>query len=364
MSNVPRIVVLFMADMGMMAFLAILFGETHRYAMNERLRDIVLGVLFGLCGTYSIVSHLTLGGPGSVHLANIFTAFAAAFLRAPGAFAALAICLGSNWLIQQHWAAANSVDIIASALVGWAWSATRDKKSSSTPESVFLLGVGIGATFLPIAAAFGVEVAADRVVHAVPAAVVAVIATGLLGGFIERERRMISIEKMLRLDAATDPLTGLSNRREFEGAFSAMTRRSLQGSLVLIDLDHFKLVNDMHGHAAGDAVLKEVALALKRMVRSDDLVVRIGGEEFAVLLTGQSPMEALVAAERWRQDIAARSIVHGGISISISISLGICGWEGRPSLVDVVQAADGALYSAKRNGRNQSAVAASLLMSQ
>ena len=155
--------------------------------------------------------------------------------------------------------------------------------------------------------------------------------------------------------AVVDPLTGLRNRREFEGALSTSARGSSpQATLIYVDLDHFKKLNDTLGHPAGDAALKHVARLLEAAVRDGDLVARIGGEEFAVWLPRTGLREGLEVAERIRRSVAEKPLTWSGSVYPLTTS---CGIASCPELVgDVLNlpaAADAALYRAKQAGRNR-----------
>ena len=162
----------------------------------------------------------------------------------------------------------------------------------------------------------------------------------------------------LRQSVSCDHLTGLANRRAFfEAAEHEMQRwqrmpRPL--SLVLFDADHFKAVNDGHGHAAGDAVLRHLAIALGATFRSLDVVARVGGEEFAILLPGTSGEGAEAVAVRLCQTIAAQGVEIDGIKIKYTVSAGVASMEaGVDSMETLMKRADAALYLAKANGRNR-----------
>jgi diguanylate cyclase (GGDEF)-like protein len=200
------------------------------------------------------------------------------------------------------------------------------------------------------------------------AAVGAVAAALLLGRVVAqtREHRLVAerLATLLREQeraAASDDLTGLSNRRLFEEALRAelhrCQRRGREMGLLMIDLDRFKTINDRHGHAVGDEVLRETAARLAGVAREEDVVARYGGEEFVVMLA-EMPHEALAAAaERFRRALADRPFVLAGSEHAVTASVGAVGF---PSAGDdaatLVQAADVALYAAKRAGRNRVAV--------
>ena len=169
----------------------------------------------------------------------------------------------------------------------------------------------------------------------------------------------VRLREELRGRAETDPLTGVANRRRFYHALEVecmrFTRNHLPLSVLMIDLDYFKEVNDQYGHLAGDAVLRIVAQLLLLSLRKTDLLARYGGEEFAVLLPETSLAGAEVIAERIRQTICQKPIVAEGASIQVSVSVGLASHtdeqEATPEIL--LKKADLALYRAKASGRNR-----------
>ncbi len=161
--------------------------------------------------------------------------------------------------------------------------------------------------------------------------------------------------RRLESAASTDPLTGLANRRTFDERLRHEVSRSARAgqplSLVLADLDHFKMVNDTQGHQAGDQVLVEVASRLTELARVGDLVARVGGEELAWILTDTDSDGALRAAERARLAIREREFTNVG---SLTISLGVATADAGADAERLVGQADAALYWAKQHGRDQS----------
>ncbi len=160
------------------------------------------------------------------------------------------------------------------------------------------------------------------------------------------------------LRARTDALTGLANRRHFDEQMRRVVAETDRFggfcSLVLVDLDHFKAVNDTFGHEAGDAVLKHVAQILSDGVRTVDVCARYGGEELAVLLPQTTEQGAYELAERLRQTLEERPSSHGGRSIPVTASLGVATYPRPVPYGDwLVLAADKALYEAKETGRNR-----------
>jgi len=161
----------------------------------------------------------------------------------------------------------------------------------------------------------------------------------------------------LEILATTDSLTELANRRHFlnlaESEVSRSSRYHRELSLFLIDIDHFKRVNDTHGHGAGDEVLRAVAGLFRKAVRSHDVVGRMGGEEFAVLLPETRADQAAILAERLRRAVFERTVVVRGVEIRCAISVGVAGLRPGESLDDFLIRADSALYDAKNAGRDR-----------
>ena len=166
----------------------------------------------------------------------------------------------------------------------------------------------------------------------------------------------------LQREAHCDQLTGLSNRHALP-LYEQQMRRSgpadPPGSVLLIDLDHFKAINDQHGHHGGDEVLRSVASRLRNTVRKGDGVLRWGGEEFLVCLPNTPQAAALGVAEDIRRQMASQAHEgKAGVSIALTVSIGVAELQPGQGLVDAVGQADLALYQSKRLGRNQVQVAA------
>jgi diguanylate cyclase (GGDEF)-like protein/PAS domain S-box-containing protein len=176
----------------------------------------------------------------------------------------------------------------------------------------------------------------------------------------EAEEKIHRLNAGLERLATTDYLTGLYNRRYFMQRGSEEFKRALRSnhplSFLMLDVDHFKAVNDTHGHQAGDMALQQVAAALKDGLRETDILGRIGGEEFAVLLPDTQLNDAILLGQRIcrSMEVAELSIPGRVLAISLTISVGIAGLEsGMSGIEDVFRNADKALYKAKRNGRNR-----------
>jgi diguanylate cyclase (GGDEF)-like protein len=165
------------------------------------------------------------------------------------------------------------------------------------------------------------------------------------------------LSRVLAEQARTDSLTGALNRRAMEEAALRETARSIRHGyslcMIVVDVDHFKHLNDTHGHAAGDCALQALVDQVRTMLRSNDLIARTGGEEFTILLTDTSASAGMVTAERIRQAIEKLEVPFENQPLRFTVSAGVAqfdpskgGWES------MMRRADTAMYEAKERGRN------------
>jgi two-component system cell cycle response regulator len=171
----------------------------------------------------------------------------------------------------------------------------------------------------------------------------------------ERLRNMVSSAVEL---AITDPLTGLSNRRYLDAHLRSAVERAKETSkpvcVLIFDIDHFKEVNDTHGHDAGDDVLRDFSDRIRRGVRGIDLVARYGGEEFMLVMPETDAAFAAAVAERLRSDVEKVPFKTRSGTFPVTVSIGIAEWQGPPDTAEqLIKRADNALYAAKRAGRNR-----------
>ncbi|BFL81852.1 hypothetical protein LFREDSHE_03020 [Shewanella baltica] len=164
-------------------------------------------------------------------------------------------------------------------------------------------------------------------------------------------------QRKLEVMASTDKLTGAANRQVFDEYFrQALDKAKLAQSpisILLLDIDHFKKVNDSYGHGIGDLVLKTMTNMLRGALQQQDILCRWGGEEFLILLPGMDLTRAAELAEQIRELIFQREIKVNGLHISITASIGVAEHQAQEPAEDLIKRADLALYQAKEAGRNQ-----------
>lgn len=174
---------------------------------------------------------------------------------------------------------------------------------------------------------------------------------------LKARNQLLDLARTHEYAARTDELTGLANRRDIlnrlSEEFSRYKRLGHHFSIVLIDLDLFKNINDVHGHNAGDAALKQFASLTQCLVRNTDVAARWGGEEFLLLLPDTSLISALTLAERLRSEVADADFTFNNQNLPLTISAGICSVVQAGSIDDMLRQADLQLYCAKESGRNR-----------
>lgn len=172
---------------------------------------------------------------------------------------------------------------------------------------------------------------------------------------VERRRRIEQLERLARHDSLTDALTRSTFMEEGTSLISQLQLERAAVAVLVLDADHFKQINDLHGHPSGDRVLVAVAAAIRTAIRQGDLFGRIGGEEFALVLPRVSRREAQAVAERMRRAVANLAVVlESGSLQRITVSIGVAfDAASRSGLSEMVSLADRAMYEAKRAGRDQ-----------
>jgi diguanylate cyclase (GGDEF)-like protein len=179
----------------------------------------------------------------------------------------------------------------------------------------------------------------------------------LLSRLLVSRSRLASANLALDQLSRVDPLTGLHNRRHLEEVLGALmsagARHNMSLVVLLVDIDHFKDVNDTHGHQVGDEVLRSTANVIRAMIRTEDAMARWGGEEFLIALPGVSLDGATAVAKRMRTNVATSQVeVADDETVSVTVTVGVAAWDGE-SVDDLVKRADAALYAGKAAGRNR-----------
>jgi diguanylate cyclase len=343
--------------LGLMAFVAIAYGQIERTRTRELIRQLLHGGLFGLGAIIAMNAPAELFSGGFVDARHIFIGFAGAFAGWPAALIAgsaaglMRVQMGGAGM----WTGLISISIAMGAGLAWA------RLFSNMPRQlVRLLLLGLMIT-LTVFSVFALPNERSLAVFftLLPLFGIANLAAALvLGAFIERERHMIAKERHLTEEVRIDGLTGLLNRRAFEGEFQAAMARKTSGvALLVLDIDHFKRINDRFGHGFGDEALVSTAKLLRQAVRPGDPVGRLGGEEFAILLVGVDSDYAQHIAQRVRRQVEATTLRFAETPVSLTLSIGLAHTAAPLPFEHLYRFADLALYAAKHGGRNRVEIA-------
>ncbi len=185
---------------------------------------------------------------------------------------------------------------------------------------------------------------------------------------LELQRKLLRAREEIRFQASHDGLTGMWNHAAILNLLGRELQRGVRArtmtGILMMDLDHFKRVNDEHGHLNGDAVLREVSDRINLAVRSYDFVGRYGGEEFLVVLPNCGPDDLRSVAERIRRSVADRPVRTETANIAITVSIGGIATQSASPDLELLSAADSELYAAKRNGRNRVEIGAAIAPEQ
>lgn len=185
------------------------------------------------------------------------------------------------------------------------------------------------------------------------------LAAPLLLLFNAKLRQLAIANQQMSILATTDSLTAVLNRGAFTMLVDAYLKQArtrdeqLTGALLMVDADHFKAINDVHGHETGDQALKEIARSIKGVLRGPDIVGRMGGEEFGVFLPGSSEREAAAIAERVRMAVERTEVLRDGSRLPLTVSVGGATFRRSIGFSDLFRVADRNLYAAKDAGRNR-----------
>lgn len=316
--------------------------QVQRYAI------LSLMVLFGVCGLVFSTRFLDVRQEAP-RLWRSLRAIAGGGLLVMTALVSL------DWHAAAVWFAFGFLAAVTGVVVGlgvWA----RHRRQAAAGYFLAAAVCGMGGTLATMLSVWGGLPWNEATFHAIDVGIMVeatLLALALAARLRHQEQAREQAERLARLD----PLTGLYNRRAFfelaHDRMEAARRRGSPVCVVMLDVDHFKAINDRFGHDAGDLALAAVGEVLRHLGQADDLVARWGGEEFLMLLPGVSLQAGEHRAEQARQGVMHLQLHHRGAPVAVTASLGVAGGEADASLESLIAAADAALYAAKQAGRNR-----------
>ena len=347
----------FASTIAVLALLAVPYGMARDRIAHALTRESLLGLLFGLASVGAMLDPFVLADGVLFGMRNLPVGLAGAFLGPVGALAATAPAAAMRALIGGDGMAPDLTGLAMAGAAGVLWRALADKLALGRLLGPLLLGTMISAHLVALMNL--PRDAMEIALHGVAPVILLLNLAGslVIGNLVAREDRNAERQRQLDLQTITDPLTGIANRRGFErrtrGARGLL--RARHGNAVLmIDVDRFKGINDTHGHAAGDAILRQIGHRLGEAVRGDDVFARLGGEEFAVYLADMGRAETEAVADRLRRTISEAPFPIEGGSLPVTISVGVHWQADQMAEWDAILAfADRALYTAKALGRDR-----------
>ncbi|MGV1757412.1 GGDEF domain-containing protein [Rhizobium sp. P44RR-XXIV] len=344
--------------LGQVAIIVYAYSWVIRTIERGVLKSVAVGLLFGLGGILSMSDPIQ-WMPGIFQDGrSILLVLTPIYGGVVGTVVAAVMMGVFRFLVGGMGAAGGVAGILIVAIVGYLltlvprqWIGTGWKRSA-------LFGLAT-MTSLVVLVLLPWPVARELLLSAtLPVTIVNILGVVLLSDLLERERYRIGIQRALENEASLDPLTKLPNRRvlQREGdrcSKEAGTRR-IPFSIIMLDIDHFKKINDNWGHSFGDTVLARLADVIRQTVRKTDIAARYGGEEIVVLLPNTDMRAAGNLAEKIRNDIETTVLMFEQETIHVTVSIGIaCSHEPSADFKHVLEAADKALYRAKASGRNR-----------
>ncbi|MCK5931445.1 MAG: diguanylate cyclase [Fulvimarina manganoxydans] len=354
----PSVFMVLIDGMGLMALLALAYGSIGRVLDRGRGYAEAIGLVFGLGAVAATLGGATSPLEGSYcSLPYVIVALAGGFAGWRSATLAGFMASIAFYFVGDIEAASAVLAIAGSAVIGLAWRRFTRPQAGGSAFDFVSLALMLAANIM-FFGALGSSVSVSGAPVLSSTLLTCLVAVLSLGWMMRREDRLRRREGELRIDALTDPLTGLGNRRAFEALLkvelAAIARQGVPLSMLLLDVDHFKRINDTHGHETGDRVLKRLAFVLRQNVRDADYVFRLGGEEFCVLLPGASRAAAVKVAERIRRVTGSANLGSADRLLSVTFSIGVS--TARTSAIPHIRlyaSADSALYQAKTDGRDR-----------
>ncbi len=344
--------------LGQVAIIVYAYSWVIRIVDRGPLKSVAVGLLFGLIGMLSMADPIQ-WMPGVIQDGrSILLVLAPIYGGLLGTVVAAAMMGLFRFMVGGVGAIGGVAGIFIVAFAGYMLSLLPRKWIGTGWKRSALLGLGT-CTSLVVLAFLPWAVVRELLLSAtLPTVVVNILGVFLLSDLLGREQYRIGIQRALENEASLDPLTRLPNRRVLQREGDRCCKeagiRRIPFSIIMLDIDHFKKINDSWGHSFGDTVLARVADVIRRTVRKTDIAARYGGEEIVVLLPNTDLRAAATVAEKIRRDIEATVLMFGQEAIRVTVSIGTaCSLEPTTDFKHVLETADKALYRAKAAGRNR-----------
>lgn len=347
----------FIRVLGLAALMVYGYSWLLRLVHGTWFRNLAVGGLFGLGGMLTMNDPLELSSGVFYDGRNVLLALAPMYSGIWGAVVAALIMAAFRIYMGGVGLMPGLIGMVSVVSVGYLVSRIPKRYLPGELQRSFALAASVGACVMIVIFANHILNTAALRGYIAPVIMANMIGVLVLGDFFRREMARLRVFQVLQQEATVDPLTNLRNRRGFETAASQCLHhlpRTSACSVIMLDIDHFKHVNDTFGHDAGDKVLVAVAGLISGGVRQSDIVARYGGEEVAILMPGTRSHDAVNVAEKVRSLIEQASFETEYGTVRVTASLGVAAVEtGVLDIGSAIKAADEALYRAKSRGRNR-----------
>ncbi len=351
-------IALFAEPVGLALVLVYTYSFFGSSRWNQHLVHLIMGGIFGLSAVYAMSNPIPIAEGVIIDIRNLFVGLAAAFFGLIGGFVALVLGGLTRLYVGGTGAVSGLMGMSIAVVMGLVWAHWVRPRMSGNNRAFLILGAMITA-HLAAVIALPKDLQAKILMDLGPVFFAAnVFGALLLGKLLTREQKLMKEREELRSAVTIDPLTQLLNRSAALNTYDGMRDRRVGSdgtAMLCIDVDHFKRINDTHGHLRGDQVLVEIAKRMSLCLRPEDIFARMSGDEFVIVLDNLTSEHAEAVAQRCRKTISATPIIADGAEIHTSVSIG-CAWlSERPNFSDLRTAADQVLYRAKEEGRDRMA---------
>lgn len=286
--------------LGLMAVAVFFYGRVQHWIRHRLLRRTVTGIVFGIATVIVMLQPIDLGAGFQADARGAFVGIASVFAGWPGALAVMVITAVARMIIGGNGALTGALVIIVTGISAVSVGALAPPGRRLDRLRWLLIGA---ACVVPTTLALMIFTAASLPTTIFVTALTALTAM-VFSKMLETEQRRGRRERALAQHAATDPLTDLPNRRSFEDYTRQLEAAKVRDViLLLLDIDHFKQINDRYGHDVGDTTLRAIGAAIRSCMRPTDFAARVGGEEFAVVIRTTSPADGRRIAERFREEL-------------------------------------------------------------
>lgn len=331
------------------------YSLISRSANSDFVQKAGMGFIFGLAAILAMSAPIYFADGVIFDVRNLIVGLSAAFFGIVGGLITMAIAAAARLYIGGPTASLAIFALAFVTVMGLMWNTYLRPRIQHNMLSHFILGVLI-SLHLFLGLLLPQNIVFQFLTTIAPALLlINIIGSIIIGTLLDHEIGVLEEQETLAIAAGRDPLTDLLNRRSTIEAHRQLKKpkRNEHGTaMICLDIDHFKQINDTHGHLLGDQVLRTISTRISSFLRSNDIFSRMGGDEFLILMPDVSMDRLTATAEMCCKIVADTPIIKDGISVGVTVSVGVAWTRANPDFISSLSQADMALYQAKNLGRN------------